>query len=523
MVFFANLSIKSEITIRIVSSHEHFGPFVLDHLTHSDLSLIVKFILVNISAKQINYLLTTNFVFKFFARVFSLSDHILLQEWSHFILDLMIRSDLFVSFLIQNDLFQVFLRFFYRNLQSDIAREQIYSADHHSSSDPHASSSGSSLNRSTGDLFYRRLFGSFPGDSPFQVDQNLFQKLCLELISSQGSASDKRTKSDSKPSKDVVLREAVDRDGLPVTVWDLLALRKFEDVFVRNSENWQKSKGGVTRFGVVYAGLSLVIKFVSFAFLRNRNRAFFKNYVSNELLTQAFVDILEGLAERVLQFSLDLGFFENFFGVPEKFDYLEKMNFLLKFSYSASDNFHGANNKLLKTLKHVHDQFFRRLSKQVKPSSPGSMNSSAILLKVYEEAQFPFGDCLKMVVKHSDPYSLIEQKISQEFDTIPFFSVLHVNFDDVSTNISESEKNFRNIVSNLDALHTFYDGHLEVKLIVKEEVVHVVAVQCSTCPAKFEVENTLENREGQLLCTSCQNRFVNLTNSKKNFFAFRNN
>jgi hypothetical protein len=477
--------------------------------------------MVNILSKQVNFLLSNDFAFKFFAKIFSITNNLLLQEWGDFLLDLMLHSNLFITFLIQNDLFKVFLNFFFRNLQSDIFLENSFNALSKSKKSP----SKSLLNRSTSDLFYHRLFGFYDDDTPFNIDKNLFQKVLLELIGTENNIIDKDSTFVNKMASDIIPRNAVDRDGLPIPSWDLLALRKFEKVFTKNSEALNKSKLEILNFNVIFPSLSLAIKFISIAFLKNRTRAFFKNYVSNELLSKQFVKILGEIAQNVLKFSLDLSFFDDFYSSGKKFDFIEKMNFLIKFIYSTSDNFHDHNVNLLDSLKIINDSFFQKLSKEVKASPQNALKSDYLLLKVYEEPQFPFGDCAKMKVKHSKSYSEILKTISQFCENIPFFSVLYRNFDDNEINVSESEKHFRDIVSKLDALHTYYDDVLEIKLIVKEETIQVMLVQCSTCPNKFEVEhNPDSNRDGQIICTLCQQRFISWTASKKQFYSpFRNN
>ena len=473
--------------------------------------------MVNILSKQVNFLITSDFAFKLFSKIFSIKNSLLLQEWGDFILDFMIHSELFIAFLIQNDIFLVFLHFFLRNLQSDIYLENT--SINNPLFNPKHSPSKSHINHTISELFYHRLFGCFPKVTPFKNNEELFQKILLDLTAKQ-NISDKGISSDST---EMVPRDAYDRDGLLKPSWDLLALRKFNDVFKKNLESLEISKKNIVNFNMIFPSLSLAVKFLSIAFLKNRKRSFFKNYVSNELFGVLFVKILGELSANVLQFKLDLNFLQSFY-FSKKFDYIEKMNFIIKYSYSASDDFNENDDILLQEFKEIYDTFFQNISKEVKPSPPNNLNSQKLLLKIYEESQFPFGDCFQIKVNHSEMYKSILQKISQFFETMAFFTILHVNFDENVTSISESEKNFRDIISKLDALHTFYDDYLEVKLIVREENMLVLTVQCTLCGVKFDVENTLENREGNLLCTSCQGKLIHMTQSKKQFYGpFRNN
>jgi hypothetical protein len=194
------------------------------------------------------------------------------------------------------------------------------------------------------------------------------------------------------------------------------------------------------------------------------------------------------------------------------------MNFLLKMTYSILESVPNTKSDVIKNFNKVYKRFFTSLSKQTTPSKPDQMNSKLIKLKIYEEAKYPFGDCVQLTVKHTDSYNLIEQKISEYFDFIPYFSIIHINFEENITNISESEEKFKKIIAGLDGMHTYYDEYLEVKLFVKEETITTtITIRCSGCQMFFNVENSLENRTSNLLCLTCQNAVANMVNSKKNF------
>lgn len=463
--------------------------------------------------KQINFILRNDFAFKFLAAILSLSNQILLQEWSDYLLQMTVRSDLFVTFLIHNDLFHVFLAFLHRNLWADWAIDSSFPL-HQSDLTKHKFTPPQTISQ----IFYVRLFGNMPNSSPFDIDRDIFNKLMLNLI---GKRDTSKNMSPQKLVNEGKSKVIVDRDRLPIAALELMEVQKFSDVFMKNLEKLGKSNTmlKVRKFGNIYPSLCLLIKFLSFTFLKNRKRAFFKNYLSNELLTPELITIMEHVSQLSINFSQDLEFFENYYWTENPFDYLEKINFLNKFIYSVCQIDSKEKMTISYSFKKIYDLFFADLSKKVKASNQNEMKSKSIRLKIYEEQEYPFGDVSQLTFKHNCPYSKIEQKISDIFDHMYYFSIIYVNFDENQINISQSEENFRQIISTLDSMHTHYDEDLEVKLLIKEEMVNMISINCSGCGNSFNVENTLENRTMHLLCANCQNSVVNNFVSKKRFPA----
>ena len=495
---------------------------MLSMLPNKNHSVLVKFILSQVLYSRPNFLLDSGLFKKLLKGIFCLNDKILLYEWSDFILQFLRKSDLFFPFLMQNGLFNSVLAFLHRNLAVSLLMEPR-DIDIHSDKSgliskkksPNKTIFGEGVS-SNSEVFFKNLYGYLPSHNDMSVPSNIIQKLSIEVIESRKDFAG----AEKKEFGDMDVRSRLDQDGLPLPDLDILTLQKFQKLFEKIFEKFSDFDiAKFKSFSLLFPPLGLLIKFLAFVFLRNRDRPFFKNFLANEILDSSFVSLLTTCVNLFLRFDSKLQFTENFFNPSFQFDYSEKLNFILKMTYSSLDDFRGMNQTLLFDLKKTYDCFFSSLIRQTKSSSQGSLKSPDILLKIFDENDYPFKDCLKIYAKHSDPdsFSKIEVEITEVFPNSHLCSLLYLDFDEKALDITHNQEEFKALVASLDALQTEYDSSLEIKLMLKEDIIETMTVPCSSCENYFEVENTLMNKQNYHICPSCQNKIAPFIASKPKF------